>query len=35
MCSKDVRVCGVLGPVSPLEKKSALVSETQVMSDSL
>ena len=29
MCSKDVKVCGVLGPVAPLEKKSPVVSENQ------
>ncbi|GAB4820058.1 hypothetical protein N2152v2_007104 [Parachlorella kessleri] len=30
MCSKDVKVCGVLGPVSPLEKKTPAVADTQV-----
>jgi hypothetical protein len=26
-CSKDIKVCGLLGPASALEKKSPLVSD--------
>lgn len=29
-CSKDIKVCGLLGPASALEKKSSLVSEQVV-----
>lgn len=27
LCSKDIKVCGLLGPASALEKKSPLVSD--------
>lgn len=29
-CSKDIRVCGALGPASGIEKKSPLISDTAV-----